>query len=498
MWVSGSGVPPQGLHWVEPTGEPPSSGPGRRRWWWIGAVAVVVVALVAGGMVWWHSSGSRLAGGAAHDAAHKEPAPIGTPKDRLISFPLDREPVPAWQLSTADIGLPDQIPIGEMFAAIGDKAFFVTNRSFTRNHCGPNGECANTVGTVYAINTTTGKVVFNLALPGFLASSDDCFTNGPSTAVCLNPHCPKAGTWCHGLERVWVIDLDRGEVTFTSDHPQIHDLDDDPKPYAIGNLQGETRLVATVKDKGIYGVGPHAELTWFLPGSGNIYQANYLEVDDIAPLTLAIQSRNGDGDIDHVFSVDGKDLTPTPPEGTTLRDAQVYAGGYMYEYVKGPQPGGIVLYDTDGHLVADIPGATDPQRNVAMPTFTNSGTQVYTADGKHLSTTHVVGEYYRTIATTVFTSTISSGPWKQFDILTGQPGPTCNIDPGPSYVGSDGTTVLWLHSDWDADIHAYVATDIATCRTQWEIPSRPGKLLKAGTALIHTDDNTITGLHAPA
>lgn len=481
--MSGSGVPPQGFRWVEPAdGAPPPGPPHNRRRWWIVAVTVVVVALVAGGVLWWQSSGSHGDRNSAHSVPKE--APIGTPKDRLFRYPLTRQPVPSWQLSTADIGLPPGVPIGDLFAAVGENAYFVAF------DCHPTDGCGHHVGAVYGVNTTTGAVLFTIPMDGFRAIADSCFLNGPSTAICVTPT-----NRIPSQHNVWVFDLERGALSYTSDAPQVFGYGAGPLLHPIGNIRGETRLIATVKDKGIYGVGPNAELTWFLPGTGQLLEADHLGVSDIDPVTLSIQV-SSDSQRHQVFSVDGKDLTPTPPQGATLDTAQVYAGGYMYRYNKGHDTG-ILLYNTDGILIADIPHATRPQPNPAMPTFLNGGTQIYTADGKHLSTLAGGGFYYRTIATTVFTGGTSGyGPWEAFDILTGQPGPTCDMDLG-GYIGSDGNTIIWRHEDWDTDVHAFIATDKTTCQTLWEIPSQDSTLQKAGTTLIQTTMDTLTGLQAP-
>lgn len=511
--MTDSGVPPEGFRWVEssdqlsaPSGGSPSEGSQlrRNRRWWVGATATaVVVVLVA--LLWWWTGTQRGTNDANGRSPAKE-APIGTPQDSLISFSLDRQPVPAWQLSAAEIGLPPQVKVGNLFAAIGQKAFFVSM------FCGTGNRCVDPKGWVYGVDTATGARLFPpVQLDGFHGDAKACYTNGPTTAVCVNPDCPQEAGYCQGLERVWVIDLNHGAIIFTG-LPQVHSQDssgeniDEPHLLAVGNYLGETRLVATVKGKGVYGIGQHAELTWFLAGSGEVFQANASQVDDLPPLTLAAQTAT-DKEAFRVFSVDGKDLTPTPPPGITLRDAQVYNGGFAYEYIKGIQSGspsaGVGLYDTDGQLLAQIPDAGYPQQNVAMP-IVRAGPelQVYTAAGK-LVTKVAAGEAARSriIGTKLYINSGSGDSWQQFDLLTGRPGPICTINLAGSYVGSDGTTVVTSTVQITAETYHrnYVATDTSTCQTRWEIPGEGSLFLwKAGRGLIQANEDTLIGLRPPA
>ncbi|MFA4080853.1 hypothetical protein ONA92_03985 [Mycobacteroides salmoniphilum] len=496
--MAGSGPPPGEFRWIEAdeASTVSVSSTPHRRWQWVGLVLVVIVVMAGAvvGLRWW---GLRGAGG--HPTVGE--ASIGTPKDRLIGFALDRQPVPAWQVSQADIGLPPQVRVGEMFAALGDTAYFVAGTGCAEN-------CVDPKGWVYGLDFKTGKKVLGpIELKGFWGGND-CYSNGLSVAVCVTPKCDVIG--CDDKvtkELAWVIDLDRGEITFTGEpgvHVESPDHPELPSLRVIGSSGGETRLVGVLKGKGVYGVGSHLEPTWFLPGSGNVPLAS-TRVSDAAPVTLGTQmSESSIGQGLRVFSADGKDLTPPPREGLNVdSNAQIYPGGFAVEYRKGARLGGVSLFNTEGKELAHLSEARFLKASDAMPIVQSGGhTEVYTPAGKPLMPT-IAGDRYRAIGTTLYVNVGADGKpdaqrWESVDLLTGQRGPGCSLDLNLDYVGSDGSTLVWH----DINNKAYTAVDSATCRTQWMIQDNSGTpayttLVKAGTGLLQETADTITGLRAP-
>lgn len=496
--MSGSGLPSGEFRWVEPVDASSRSAGSGRRWRWIGLVLVVVLVVAVGAVAlhWWGGRDGQR-GTAGRPAAAVE-APIGTPTDRLIGFGLSRQPVPGWQVSAADIGLPPQVRVGNMFATLGDTAYFVTSTG-----CRTDDSCDGIKGWVYGLDVKTGKKVLGpIELDGFWGTSDQCHTNGPSVAVCVTRQCDP-GDCARGLKELgWVIDLARGEITFSGE-PQVHagELVKHPEqPYLreIGNAGDETRLVAAVKGKGTYGVGSHLEPTWFLPGSGDVSQVNTIEVSDAAPLTLGLQMPDRDaGQGLRVFTAEGKDVTPAPPDGFELgRNAQVYPGGFAVEYEKGSRFGGVSLFDADGKQVKQLPDARSLLPTDAMPVVQVGGqVQVFTAAGKSVATA-VAGDRYRSIGTTLY-AMVGYGHWQSMNLLTSQRGPTCELEMGLNYVGSDGSTIVWH----DTTNKVFAAVDSATCRTQWTIEDHwatdaQTRLSKAGTGLLQVTENAIVGLRA--
>ncbi len=507
MTGPGSNWPPDGFQWVDqpggsvpsgqplpgwPANQPPTRQPGkpRRRPWLLLGALVLTVVIVVGGIVVWRSLGTnaRITG------------QVGAPQDLLISFPLEQRPKPGWRLTTADIGLPPDVTVGELFASTKDKAYFIANK------VGERGE--RSVGWVYGVDIHTGKMLFPpIELADFRGSSlGDCYTNGPGVAVCLT-----TGDVEQNLPRlVWVIDLDRGQVTF-SGPTDMSPADDGTAQYvvrAIGNFRGETRLVAIRKDEGVYGIGPMAERTWFVPGSGAVFDPDFLKPRDIPPLTLAMQGPPVDDPNGpyKVFSVvDGTDLTPTPPDGLIIRKALVYNGGFAYSFHESGKPDGLLFYDTDGKLVGryqnekgDLTPIEDPAVPLARMQTAPEEWQVFTAAGEPVLSfpSKAVGVSFRVIGTKIYVDDgTTDDRWQQWNLESGESGPVCGYNLEDDYVGSDGTLILvgpGLESD------AARAIDPANCATKWEITEaetdKSLQLWKVGTGLLQRTRNELTQL----
>ncbi|OBK12696.1 hypothetical protein A5636_11930 [Mycobacterium asiaticum] len=442
----------------------------------------------------------RPFGGGGHGAEAAAPAPIGTPRDLLVSFSLQRQPVPGWQLSGADIGLPAGANVGELFTTNGNKAYFLTVEGCDR-------KCLHPTGWLYGLETTTGARLFPpLALPDFFGSSADCYANGPSVAVCTT-RVPEGSERFLPPAGAWVIDLDRGAVTHHGPNTLNPRMSGGARLEAVGYKFGPAYLVAQVPGEGLHGVGPHAELTWFRPGSSEtIFPATWSP--DVPQLTLAVQPPEGVDDDrgERVFSVvDGKDLTPAPPQGTRLEEAVVYAGGFAYQFDAGKVTGAL-MYDTTGRQVGrQQPERSYPAQNAAMLTLAVADAfQIYDAAGKLVASipSRGLSKDFRTIGSKLFvrkegSSNGSQAEWQAWDLLTGQRGATCTMAFGSSYTGSDGTVVVTMRED--PAPATYVAIDTTTCQTLWEMP---GKIWihKVGTGLIKVDRERamVASLGAPA
>ncbi|ODR20627.1 hypothetical protein BHQ23_15340 [Mycobacterium gordonae] len=479
VMVPESSMPPKGFRWVEPP--PPQRR--ARRYWWIGAAVVVMLAVVAVGVV---VVLCRNAPSHGAEAPAGSP-PIGTPQDLLVSFPLNRQPVPGWQVSGADIGLPPGVKVGDLFSRNGTKAYFIALEGCDKS-------CLNPTGWVYGLETTTGARLFPpLALPGFFGTNSDCHSNGPAVAVCTSrtegqeAHLPPPGAW--------VIDLDHGALTYHGPNtlnPSI--IGGSLQLEAVGYKYGPSYLLAARPGEGLHGIGAHAELTWFLPGSGEIQDPGAWN-PDIPPLTLAVQPVKSPSDKrgDQVFSVvDGKDLTPTAPSGTRLEEAVVYNGGFAYQVDAGTATG-TRMYDATGREVGrQAPERSYPQQNAAMLTLVVGGNfQIYDAAGKLVTTipSRGLAANFMTIGAKVYIRTAGSGDgtesaWQQWDLQTAAPGATCTMALGPDYAASDGTVVVTNSHSGDGS--HYVAIDTKNCESRWEITGKTW-IHKVGTGLIQVD-----------
>ena len=422
------------------------------------------------------------------------------PQRLLVGFPLDREPVPGWRLTTTDIGLPADVPVGQPITTIGDHAYFLT---------GCAGDCKR--GWVYGIDLKTGTRLFKpVLLHGFHYNSwyHDCYQNGPSVAVCVDNPAIEGQPG-----QVWVLDLDRGVVTYSGKTDLWQDNYRGFGPYieAVGNPRGQTRMMASVAGKGVYGVGPRAELTWFVPGSGHLV-APVFAVDDGTPVTLATQIPTADDPRYRVFSVvDGTEKTPTPPPGTTLKRAIVYAGGFAYQYEAGNTVG-VLFYDPAGQQLArrelknyNLMEATALPIVLDWPVF-----RVYSPDGREVATLPADLAHHKTPIFWAMANNLYLGwqeypsllgTWQQWNLDTGRPGSTCQRQyPLTSYVGSDGRVVLLKHDEEPPA--AALAVDLKTCETRWRITQpgkQPGKrrIEQLGTALVDITADELVSLRAP-
>lgn len=499
--MSGAGAPPGGYRWVDSSG---SSGPVaqcRRRRWWVGAAVVVAVLIAV--VAWWMWRPGTGEGHGGQATAGRSAPPLGTPKELLIGFPLNRPLTTVWQSKAAELGLPADAPLGDLFASTGDKAYFLSQ--FVDLHC--SGRCRPQAAWVYGVDTRTGARLFNpVQLPNYQFAVT-CFGNGPTTAVCLKADPPLTA---------WVIDLDQGKLTFTGPTDVAYSAyAGQPEAHPVGTSVGQSRLVSTVRGKGVYGMGSHTERTWFVPGNGFLSPGDNEVADDIPATPIAV-STGGGNDSDRVFSViDGTDLTPAPPAGAALSRAVVYNGGFAYAYQNpGTRATGVRFYDTKGTLISDRPFGTSFVKllnNPAMPIIAADGTfQVYTADGRQLSqfAAPEVAPDLRTIGTKLYVNIgePSQKRWQQFDLMTGQPGPTCTgwqlKGTGPSgggtYVASDGANILTETEELSGQ---FEVTDAATCQVLWRTPADAKlQIWKVGTGLLQIEkgSNVMTWLRPPA
>lgn len=494
------GSPTGGFRWVPP--EIPSAHPPvRRRWWWALAALVLVAVLAGAGVAAWRWHTGRSA--ADH---HAEAPTIGTPQDLLVGFALDRQPVTTWRLTPTDLGLPPDTWIATLFASDADNAYFLAG--YSDPACRPTSPCANKRGWVYGIKISTGKPLFApVELPNY--RSPECHTNGPAQAVCL------AAAYAGKRGVVWVVDLDRGELTFTS--PTDLSFDGAAPLVPVGTYRGQSRLVIPVSGEGVYGVGSHGERTWFAPGSGSLRVLETDLYENVPAPTITTQASTGPGVDNRVFSlIDGTDLTPAPAPNRVA----VYNGGFAAFYRKADGVGGTVnFYDTTGNLVTtqQFNQNITPEDNAAMP-IVNTGLQktweVYDAAGQGIMSIPAtsLAPTFKTIGTKLYvTGKVGDWPqwdatdnvrdWQQWDLLTGQSGATCHLDPplkfdGPGYVGSDGNIVITIDYPEIAKPQA-TATDMRTCQQVWQTPVGVG-ISQAGTGLIQSNtDHSITGLRAP-
>ncbi|WP_454788595.1 hypothetical protein [Mycolicibacterium lutetiense] len=445
------------------------------------AAAVVVVVAVTAVVLWVRR--------------HEPELPPPTPQ--LIGFSLRNPPAQAWRVTPADIGLPDEIPVGKPFGSVGERAYFLTDCDLA---CGGGYR-----SWVYGIDLRTGARLFDpILLEGLHGGFyGNCNLNGEDTAVCLTD----ADT-IHGKpRRVWVLDLTRGQVTHSGETDlRIRGYGTEPVVEAIGNPQGQTRLVATVLGTGVYGIGATGERTWFVPGSGQL-EVPTPTVSDDAPLTLATQIPTPEDPTYRVFSViDGTERTPTPPPGTTLRRAAVYPGGFAYQY-EAQDVAGVLFYNAAGDLLAqrELKGYNLLDATTVPIVLDRSVLRVYSRDGRQIIEFPGAAVDYRDAKFQVIGNDLyawqgeegwENETWQQWSLDSGSPGTRCQVD-FTHYVGSDGHIVLSTIYHGSRD--EIVATDLSTCQRLWRmpVPDNRGEVEQVGTVLIARNSTELVGLRAP-
>ncbi|AQA02943.1 hypothetical protein BVC93_11430 [Mycobacterium sp. MS1601] len=472
-----------GYHWIDP---PPAPPPRKRRRLLL-FIAVPVVIAVAVSLVWWPWGSDRRT--AAIDA------PIGTPADMLIPYSLARQPIPTWHTTPTQLGLPPDRRVGELIASIADRAYFLST--------------SENEALLTGVNLTTGAPLYPpVNIPAFTLIGR-CFLNGPTTALCISEPFEPADA----LNHLWIIDLTTGTITFdgpTELEPGGGRTPGRPVLQAVGNYRDDTRLVATVEDQGVHGVGERGQLTWFVPGSGILHIPDYLGVSDAPPQYLVTQSPppNDFSAPSPVFSVlDGTILTPTPPEGLTLDQAVVYNGGFAYQFEQPAENAGILFYDTDGTLLNRVQPddsmllALDSADMPVMYHLASNQWQVYTAAGELLLSIPATAPTtdFRTIGNHIYARVagfVHEADWQQWNLDTGQPGPTCRIQlDNMGYVASDGTIAITdSFANTTGAGFVYAATDLNTCQSAWTTPEqRDLKIWKVNNnSLIQVTDPEIT------
>jgi hypothetical protein len=263
--------------------------------------------------------------------------------------------------------------------------------------------------------------------------------------------------------------------------------------------------VAAVTGEGMHGVGPHAELTWFVPGNGNVGPVEEDWGRDAAPQPLAVQGGTGSSTTDVVFSVaDGKVVKPEVPQGWRFGRAIVYPGGFGYEY------------SATGEYFSDqVSFFDDSGRELSRPNFkgtlltgshdvpmvqTSSSDLVLTLDGRtllELPKSTAMPNVRRIEGRLFIANGGQQRSWQQYDLRSGASGKTCEIESlGYSYIASDGQVAVLSGNETPAQGY-----DLTTCDKLWSIPgstqSEGKDVWRVNTTLIQRTNDELFSLVAP-
>lgn len=321
-----------------------------------------------------------------------------------------------------------------------------------------------------------------------------CFLNGPDVLLCIRQQSDSA--------TAWVISAHTGEVTYTGP------TDLRISTGKLGVVQVGIYAIAQTMNQGVYGVGPRAETTWFVPGAGKV-STRFVD-SNVAPHTLATQVTGGRGsDRMVVFSVvDGGVITPELNDEFRPLSAVSYPGGFAVEVVgegRKSTPDGVAFFDDVGKQLGrlDVSGALS-QSSMDVPIVGAAPESLaFSRDGFELA--KIARFYPGSTAVLIWNRLFVTGPsdgtpTKQYDLQTGIEGKECDIFL-PGYIGSDGTVGVFGDGNPGAAPET-TAIDLASCERLWTITSPKGSfrdMWRVNTTLVQlSDDGTeLMSLVAP-
>ncbi|MGE2836837.1 hypothetical protein [Mycobacterium sp. SMC-4] len=403
--------------------------------------------------------------------------PVELPQQTLLASSMRAQPVAGWTVTVADLGLPPGTtlkPIG----SIGSRGLFVG--------------ITDDGWWLLGIDVRNGQRTFGPVRLGAVgeAAAFNCYVNGPPDVLCVRQEQELAvpGT-------AWVIDTDSGEITYEGPTDvKVAWAQDRPRLEPIGD-----RVVATLENQGLHGVGSRGELTWFVPGDG-ILPAQFAFWDhDTRRPALAVQGTASGADV--VFStVDGAVITPSLPPDVRLRRAVVYPGGFGYEYSDGGSDFVAFFDETGARRGEPIAAEGLETRSLDVPMVrTPAAYRVMASEGRQLLELPRTdtSPHARLIGSRLFVAQDQANrEWQEFDLNTGERGRTCGSrNLGFDYVGTDGVVTVTR-----GDGILARGVDLTTCDTLWTLPGSQEhvtEVWRVGTTLVQRTDDTLFSLVAP-
>jgi hypothetical protein len=301
-----------------------------------------------------------------------------------------------------------------------------------------------------------------------------CFLNG-AAVVCISDD--------QSAATAWIIDGQSGKTTY-SGPTNVRLITGKLKAAQFGNY-----LVAATKGEGLYGVGPHGETTWFVPGAGVV--ANHIG-------DVGFQGGRSEGPVTMFSLQDGRVLTPEFPEGLDMRSSGDFDGGFAAEFSEHLGESFIQFFDTVGRLTNKtriegrrVGGTTGNVTAIVQ----SDGFGIYGPTGDKLL--HVPGDRphgMQLIGTTLWIgeqTPADEARFQSYDLRTGDEGKPCAFDMIDGYLGTDGSVFVGAPRDIKS-ANLAMAYDLTTCDRVWSIPRPEGSLariIRIGDTLVRTSDD---------
>lgn len=428
----------------------------RSRWPLVLAVLVTVVVVVSGAIMWWFSAGSEAW------ARHRWNPPES---DYLPS--MRANPVAGWTADIATLGLPP----GSSITAGDDPQGPIIRTGSSRAYLIASSPGPTPQWWLTGVDAADGRRLFAPVALNMTTRAPSCFINGASV-VCIADDYDRA--------TAWVIDRQTGQLTYTG--PTDVRLTSWEKRSA---RQAGDYLVAVTEKQGIYGVGPQAETTWFVPGAGVVAEHNS---------DVAFQGTGREDGVTLFSLADGQVLDPQFPDKTELLNTAFFSGGFAQQFAEKPGHDFVQFFDTAGKLTINkrfdgkLGGTTGNLIGIAD----SDSYGIYTLQGDKLL--ELAGGRIQLIGTTLWVSekdkVTQSTAFRPYDMRTGDKGEPCEFDLSTGYLGSDGTVAVRAPVNPKSDLLAD-AWDLSTCERVWSIPRNGplGRVTRLGDTLVRLSDD---------
>lgn len=448
----------------------------------IPAVAVAATILVSRVLPWWRSTDD-----AEFVRGHWRAPPQG-----LLSSSMAVEPVPGWRTKVSSIGLPDETDSAPYKFGVDENPFlsdpYVGNMGDHAYFMLGNIDSPTPQWFLVGIDVRTGDRTFAPVPLATDQARPRCYLNGPDALLCLTDD-GKDGT-------AWIINSHNGRVEYTG-----------PTALTVYSSQFIMRqiglyAVALKPDSGIYGVGPTAETTWFVPGNGTVNDADPHPLD-LVPPTLTNQPAGRGAARTITFSLkDGTVIRPTLADNKQQQRSVTYPGGFAAEVAAPRELGHVQFFDDSGAREGpnSAPGELGQANGLPLVNLAGGGWALFDAPGELLmqqaTPTHANAEI---VGDMLLISGDGPGDKRQFDMTSGTEMKPCDLPEG--YFASDGRVALGEHGYADT-VRTTTAVDLTTCDTVWKSESPVGtfhRLWRINTTLVQlSDDGTeLMSLVAP-